>query len=306
MAVRQCRGTDAPRRTIALTLALALVRLTLVAARCVFVLVQLGYGDGGEATVVAGGAATVKPITTYFRRTFTMPDMQLVTAVNVNILRDDGAVVYVNGQEVLRTNMPTGTIAWNTLAPVAVANADETKFYSFAVAPAPFVAGTNVIAVEVHQQATSSSDVSFDLEVIVSDTATPSPPPTSTFTRFMITDVSARCLDGTPAAYYMVPATGSGIGKWVVYHEVRAVAARSARVSASSECASALSCREARGAHPCQTARPELSPPSARRRRTPQRSRRRLDTCRPAQSRILRCTTGTASTSSTATATLSL
>jgi exosome complex RNA-binding protein Csl4 len=87
---------------------------------------QLGYGDGDEATVVAGGAATVKPITTYFRKTFTIPAGASFVYAGVNILRDDGAVVYVNGVEAFRTNMPTGTVSWTTVASSAVGGADET------------------------------------------------------------------------------------------------------------------------------------------------------------------------------------
>ena len=47
-----------------------------------------------------------------------------VTALTLNLLRDDGAVVYLNGQEVYRTNMPTGTIAYTTPATTAIGGAD--------------------------------------------------------------------------------------------------------------------------------------------------------------------------------------
>ena len=71
---------------------------------------QLGYGDGDEATVVSfGPSATAKYRTTYFRRQFTVTGT-VAAPVTLQLLRDDGAVVYLNGAEVVRSNMPTGTI----------------------------------------------------------------------------------------------------------------------------------------------------------------------------------------------------
>ena len=91
--------------------------------------------------------------------------LYLIIGVGNTLRRDDGAVVYLNGTEVFRTNMPGGTISHTTLAPVAVGGADESAWYSVAVSPARLVTGTNVIAVEVHQSSATSSDLSFDLEL---------------------------------------------------------------------------------------------------------------------------------------------
>ena len=44
------------------------------------------------------------------------------------MLRDDGVVVYLNGTEVFRSNLPTGTIAYTTLASTAIGGGDETTF----------------------------------------------------------------------------------------------------------------------------------------------------------------------------------
>ncbi|MEO5696183.1 MAG: fibronectin type III domain-containing protein, partial [Burkholderiaceae bacterium] len=129
---------------------------------------QLGYGDGDEATLVSYGTnASAKYITTYFRRTFTVSDPSLYQSLTLNVLRDDGAVVYVNGTEVFRTNMPTGTVGYGTLATTAVGGADETTtFYAASVSPSVLRAGANLMAVELHQSGGTSSDVSFDAELI--------------------------------------------------------------------------------------------------------------------------------------------
>ncbi len=128
---------------------------------------QLGYGDGDEATVVSFGSnAAAKHVTTYFRNTFNLTDVDELTALTLRLLRDDGAVVYLNGQEIVRSNMPAGTIAFNTLASSVVGGADENTFYEFNLDPALLLNGVNTLAVEVHQVSADSSDLSFDLELV--------------------------------------------------------------------------------------------------------------------------------------------
>jgi hypothetical protein len=134
---------------------------------------QLGYGDGDEAAIVSyGGNASAKYITTYFRRTFTVANPADVSSLTLRILRDDGAVVYLNGSEVFRTNMPAGTVSYTTPASSAVTGSDEAAFVTAAVSPSLLVAGSNVIAVEVHQSDPTSSDLSFDLELLAGSSAT--------------------------------------------------------------------------------------------------------------------------------------
>jgi hypothetical protein len=132
---------------------------------------QLGYGDGDEVTTVSyGGNASNKYITTYFRKTFSVSDSSGYSGLTVNLLRDDGAVVYINGQEVVRHNMPgtpgVNDIFYNTTASVGIGGTDESTFYSFARDPSVLVDGDNIIAVEIHQISGGSSDISFDLKLI--------------------------------------------------------------------------------------------------------------------------------------------
>ncbi len=128
---------------------------------------ELGYGDGDEATVVSyGDHANDKHITTYFRHHFTVADPSVYGSLELNVLRDDGAVVYLNGIEVFRTNMPAGPIDYLTLSSTWIGGIEELTFYSTPVSPTLLSAGTNVLAVEVHQGDPVSSDLSFDLELL--------------------------------------------------------------------------------------------------------------------------------------------
>ncbi len=126
---------------------------------------QLGYGDGDEATVVSyGPQSNNKYITTYFRKAISVADAAVFTGYTLKVRRDDGIVVYINGVEKYRNNMPTGTIAYNTLAS-ANASDEGNTWFSTTLAAGSLVTGTNVIAVEIHQVNKTSSDISFDLEL---------------------------------------------------------------------------------------------------------------------------------------------
>src|SRR6185295_15535443 len=80
--------------------------------------------------------------------------------------RDDGVVVYVNGVEVYRDNMPNGTISYNTLAASGAEGDDGNVIHTVTLPVSSFVNGNNTIAVEIHQWSVSNSDISFDLQLI--------------------------------------------------------------------------------------------------------------------------------------------
>lgn len=126
---------------------------------------QLGYGNNDVVTTLDYGTAANKFITYYFRRSFVVDDPASFLSVNLGIIRDDGAVVYVNEAEVFRSNMPAGPITASTRASTSVSGTAESTFYETNLDPVIFHPGTNVIAVEVHQNSPESSDLSFDLQL---------------------------------------------------------------------------------------------------------------------------------------------
>ncbi len=135
---------------------------------------ELGYGDGDEGTVVGFGPnANNKHVTTYFRRGFDVPDPTVFSNVVLRVRRDDGVAVYLNGQEVFRDNLPAGLLEFGTLA--TNATDDGAAWISANLNPAYLTQYENVIAVEIHQTATNSSDISFDLQLL--GEVGPPPPP---------------------------------------------------------------------------------------------------------------------------------
>lgn len=134
---------------------------------------QLGYGDGDEATLVSFGPNNAaKYITTYFRHAFNVANPAAYQSLALRVMRDDGVVAYLNGTEVFRSNLPTGTITYNTLASAAIGGADESAFQQATISPSLLVAGTNVLAVEMHQSGGTSSDISFALELTAGGSVT--------------------------------------------------------------------------------------------------------------------------------------
>ncbi len=134
----------------------------------------LGYGYCATTALSYGGVDKNKYPTYYFRKHFTvntpLTDTQTLL---LKVLRDDGCVVYINGKEVGRSNMPLGNITYNTYASacVGVVLADQTTYFPLILNKTCLAVGNNVIAVEVHQFNPSSSDIRFDLELI--NTITP-------------------------------------------------------------------------------------------------------------------------------------
>jgi hypothetical protein len=131
---------------------------------------ELGYGDRDEATRVEDNdnpgfnrADTEHYITTYFRRAFFVTNIANFSHLLMNMKRDDGAVVYLNGRESGRFNMNTGAVNYLTLARNA---GDDGKAFISATVHASFlVEGTNVVAVEIHQATVDSTDISFEMDL---------------------------------------------------------------------------------------------------------------------------------------------
>ncbi len=127
---------------------------------------QLGYGDGDETTVISyGNSSSNKHVCYYFRKIINIDNPSANKYLKISLLRDDGAVVYINGKEVVRSNMPSGTINFNTFASHTVGGTDENTFYKYEISSSVLKKRENIIAVEVHQRSHTSSDVSFDLKL---------------------------------------------------------------------------------------------------------------------------------------------
>ena len=138
---------------------------------------RLGYGDPTVFTTVGYGPnATNRYITTYFRDSFVLPGNVTITNLNFRLTRVDGAVVWLNGQEAFRTNLPAGPITYTNLALQAVIPIRAGTpyiFYPTNIAVSNLPAGTNLVAVEIHLYATNRTALGFDMELIGTGSLSP-------------------------------------------------------------------------------------------------------------------------------------
>lgn len=126
---------------------------------------SFGYGQGTESTVIPFGPdPNNKPYAAYFRTQFVNTG-GAHDSISLRLKADDGAVVYLNGVELARDNMPVGQVYSWTKAVTARTGSDEEAIREFIVPATSLVAGWNTVAVELHQNYRTTSDAVFDLEV---------------------------------------------------------------------------------------------------------------------------------------------
>ena len=161
----------------------------------------LGFAGTAPTTPVStktrryvNGISGTQVTTTYLRHSFTLASTNGINLLNLSIMRDDGLIIYLNGTEIFREYMPTGTVDYTTYSSVTVGNTDQTNIYSRSIGVTNLLrVGTNTIAVELHQCNAASSDLYFNFAMNVT------PDAGTTFAAFSIftnTTIRARCFDG--------------------------------------------------------------------------------------------------------------
>ncbi len=96
----------------------------------------------------------------YFRTHFPFEGDPAAVAIELQLAVNDGAVVYLNGVEAGRFNMPEGEVNHETLAFVSIT--DPLKSSSFSLNSEHLVQGQNTLAVEVHQAAETIAYYRFE------------------------------------------------------------------------------------------------------------------------------------------------
>ena len=149
-----------------------------------YIAVQAASGDGwmqaayddstwpsGAAGFYAGESFVMAPrntelsdgaVTYYFRKKFTVDEAVDFSQVYFWLvgLIDDGAVIYLNGQEAARIGMPDGVIEPTT---PAVRDVDVAQEEAILIPVELLKQGENILAVEVHQHQDNGSDVIFSM-----------------------------------------------------------------------------------------------------------------------------------------------
>ena len=127
----------------------------------------LGYGDRSiETKINFGSDEENKELIKYFTKKFAINDISRFKGFELKLRRDDGAIIYINGKELYRDNMPDGSVIKSTKPSEVVNSKEEKLFYTKIFDTSIFNEGINTISVQVHQYNARSSDCIFSLSLI--------------------------------------------------------------------------------------------------------------------------------------------
>ena len=119
---------------------------------------HFGFGEGDEQIALTDGL-----ISYYFRKKVNVIDEHLLNKMYLHVIHDEGAIIYINGQEVLRSElMPLGTISHNTSARQTINETIQNDYFTYLIDPSYFVPGENSIAISVRNRSTADGDLSFN------------------------------------------------------------------------------------------------------------------------------------------------
>lgn len=125
----------------------------------------LGYGKSGLKTTISyGGNSNAKYPTYYFRNTVTLSEEPNASDIfTLDYGADDGFVIYVNGTEAGRYLMNSGTPKYSDYATTYTEGNPD--YGTLTLPTSLFKKGTNIIAVEVHNNSATSSDIFWQASI---------------------------------------------------------------------------------------------------------------------------------------------
>jgi hypothetical protein len=142
-----------------------------------------GHSTGTLATRLPNAMRT-KPLASYFQRTFWLGTVP-AAGLTVTTWADDGVLIYVNGKEVLRSNVDKGAPKhdgyWASNAPQS--SRARAKLVSVTIPASVLKVGTNLLAAQVQSNWRATHNVTFDARLAAATPiAKPAPtqPPTPT------------------------------------------------------------------------------------------------------------------------------
>lgn len=128
-----------------------------------FQLSRLGLNTNNAAAWPLTNAGNAQTITYYLRSALQLPYSSAGATLQIRHVTDDGALYYLNGTEVYRYNMPAGPVTFRTEASSAPTEGVIRNSSEIAGIPC----GNIMVAVELHNQSTNSSDILFGCELLV-------------------------------------------------------------------------------------------------------------------------------------------
>jgi serine/threonine protein kinase len=130
----------------------------------------IGYGDPLATDISAGVDKSILNKLSYcFRHTFNTQSPKIGGVMQLQLVVDDAAIIYLNGEELYRFGLPAGDIHSNTRAIRTVHQKSEQVIHNLAVKRKDLRDGQNTLAVRVHQESRDSSDCALDIHLLSSN-----------------------------------------------------------------------------------------------------------------------------------------
>ncbi|HEY0457193.1 MAG TPA: lamin tail domain-containing protein, partial [Verrucomicrobiae bacterium] len=165
-----------------------------------------GYTGNTKLADMQGGYTCI-----FMRKTVVITNIAQISQIAFGAVSDDGFILWLNGNEVYRFNMPAGPIAFNGTANPALA--EPVPYQNFTVTNLSWLLeGTNMIAVQAFNASLAgSSDFTIDLLMTSSapDTNPPvviskTPPPGTVGSMGQVTVTFSESVQGIDAADFLV------------------------------------------------------------------------------------------------------
>jgi len=175
---------------------------------------RLGYGDAEAFTTISYGPdPKQKYPTTYFRHAFEVPEGIAFTNLNFRTAFQDGIVVWLNGQEAFRRNLPNGPISYTNQALKRIVGDTSYIFYPTNLVVPFLPAGTNLLTIELHLNSPVMPSMGFDMELL----ATGYPISTPALSINLSTNqIQLRWLAGNSVSYALFSTTNLSNSNWTV------------------------------------------------------------------------------------------
>ena len=138
-------------------------------------------GAGGNPATTMSLPADRRNVTTYFRRTFDVADPSFYKNALLRLMRADGAIVYLNGSEIYRVNLPTRAVSASTTATRQVTGLERDVFFPVKIDPAKLKRGQNVLAAEIHANSPQRAGINSTWSCSQTSFAGPGFPPDIAF-----------------------------------------------------------------------------------------------------------------------------
>ena len=122
----------------------------------------IGWGYPDIDTPVDDERADL-PVTTYYRHTVNIEDVDELTSLDLTARADDGVVIYLNGEEIVRSNLEDGEVLPTTLAAedLTLSPGEDDQNLIVEIPGDALEEGENTLAVEVHSHTPSATSHSF-------------------------------------------------------------------------------------------------------------------------------------------------